>query len=194
MNSARWYRSLLKLWPTPDEPPSRCTLEEQYLTRENIPVAVDKCLKYLDTYSTVAERHHHFFNAHPLFANIEQQHPLVIANSTRLLAELRCNAWAVHLLPKVHSAQQVSLLLLLFLRSLAQCTLTEQMLPTWMKLGEQLEAAEGAEGAEGAEEAEGADSGITAFSELLEAVKEKLHALPPIYYATLRRVILCLAK
>lgn len=107
----------------------------------------------------------------------------MIANSTRLLAELRGNAWAVHLLPKVHSAQQVSLLLLLFLRSLAQCVLTEEMLPTWMELGEELETAEA-----------DADSASTEFSELLEAVKEHLHALPPIHYATLRRVVLCLAK
>ncbi len=185
---------MLKFWPSPEDP-ARCTFEEQYLTRENIPVAVDKCLKFIDTYSTVAAKST-LFKAPPLFANIEQVHPLVLANSTRLLGELRANAWAVHLLPAVHSAQQVSLLLLLYLRSLAQCILTEVMLPAWMKLAEKLEKVEKDEDEDEGGDEEPEVSGVEGDEhvDVLEAVKSRLQALPPIHYATLRRVILCLAK
>ena len=159
----------MKFWPTPEDP-EKMVFEEQYLTKHNIPVAIDKCLKFLDTFTLNQKA--------PLFTNIEQQHPLVLANSSKLLADFRANAWNVHLLPQQHSPQQVCLLLLLYLRSMNQCIFTETMLKQWMGIAEQLEQQ---------------DTGAL-DKETLENVKNLLQTLPHINYATLRRIIICLAK
>lgn len=166
---ARWFRAIMKFWPTPEEP-EKMIFEEQYLTKGSVPVAIDKCLKYLDTFNLNEKV--------PLFTNVETAHPIVIANSTKLLADFRANAWAVHLLPQQHTPQQVSLLLLLILRSMNQCIFTEAMLGQWMKIAETIEKEEA-----------GAMSKAT-----LDSLKKMLQSLSFINYATLRRIIICLAK
>src|SRR5699024_8522460 len=121
----------MKFWPTPEEP-DKLVFEEQYLTsKDNIPVAIDKCLNFLDTFTVNQNK--------ALFTNIEQQHPLVLASSTALLAAFRQNAWNVHLLPQQHNPAQISLLLLLYLRSMSQCVFTEAALSQWMKVAQLLE-------------------------------------------------------
>lgn len=42
---------MYKFWQTPREMPENLILEEQYLNKDNVPIAVDKCIKFLDTFN-----------------------------------------------------------------------------------------------------------------------------------------------
>ena len=186
----RWYKSIIKYWRTP-ESLEKMLFEEQYLTSDNIPVAIDKCLKFLDTYNL--NQNEILFNNNNI---LEQPYPHIqqnsLASSTtsivgKLLVEFHSNAWNVHLLPHQHSVNQISILLLLYFCSMNQCVFTEQLLSQWIQIGQSIDNNNNEQ--QRTEQQEQQKEQL-----LIEKIKNLLHIMPEIYYTTLRRVILCLAK
>lgn len=172
-----WKEAVERFWRTP-EVLEKSILAEQYLTKENVPVAIDKCLKFLDTFNRTGGK---------LFTEDgekELKDFLQACNSNNnssllpfeqlgnVLAEIRSNAWEVHLLPQRLSAQHVAFLLFHYLKSMNECILTDLTLPEWLQV---------------AEEEFDLETKRTKLKRLLQM-------LPIVNFASLRRIIIYLAK
>lgn len=195
----RWYQSVMRFWKTPNTPET-LTIEEQYLTKDNVPVAIDKCLKFLDTFTQTgavnlftndgSNSRHNSANSISHYVlpaakgstrsqSLKSRHSKSIQpkeeedSGAKLLNELCYNAWNVHLLPQKHTANQISLLMLQYLRLMNECIFTEWLLPYWLQVIE--------------------DSDVDA-EQRGHLLKKLLQLLPAVNYATLRRVVIFLSK
>lgn len=173
-----WREAVERFWRTP-EVLEKSILAEQYLTKENVPVALDKCLKFLDTFNRIGgelftekgEKDMREF-LQKISANSESGQ-MPVEQLGGLLAELRTNAWEVHLLPQRVSPQHVAFLMCHYLKTMNECILTDLSLAEWLQLTK-VDASD------------------------LETKKTKLkrlvQMLPVVNYASLRRMIIYLAK
>ena len=193
-----WYQSVMKHWQAYSTADKTYSLLEQYLTRENVPIAIDKCLKFLDTFHkkgsvTLFSKDMPTSSRHNLDPIVIKKLPQRSGGGSRsqslknrqtkpevedvsemlLLNEMCTNAWNVHLLPQKYSANTISLILLQYLRSMSECLFTEQLLTYWMQV---------------------ADNVDIEHSERSELLKKLLQLLPQVNYATLRRIIIFLSK
>lgn len=180
-----WREAVERFWRTP-EVLEKSILAEQYLTKENVPVAIDKCLKFLDTFNRIGgklfteagEKELKDFlqacsnNSTATTTNNNSGSLLPFEQLGNVLAELRANAWEVHLLPQRLSAQHVAFLLFQYLKSMNECILTDLTLSEWIQVTEE-------------------DIELEARRAKL---KRLLQMLPVVNYSSLRRIIIYLAK
>nr|XP_027199352.1 uncharacterized protein LOC113793503 [Dermatophagoides pteronyssinus] len=206
-----WFRSIWRFWLVPQHPPEKLILEEQYLNKENVPIAFDKCLKFLDTFNqtglnlfgpmqdsihepTVIMTQNSSLDEKPNQSNSRKRLPghsattpmltdMDLWTQQNILHQLRFDSWNVHLLPQKYNACQISQLMMLYLRSMSECLFTETLIPYWIKLSKTLNRKD---------ESDHSDS--DSINSKTEQIKRLLKFLPPVNYALLRRFIIYLAN
>ncbi|CAG2106239.1 unnamed protein product, partial [Medioppia subpectinata] len=144
-----WYQSFMKLWTVP----AAGTLEDQYLTGDGVPVAVDKCINFVATYGTDTP-------------NLYLQQNLGSPVAQAIVDELRRDAWALQLRVDNHSVHDITCALILYLKSMSECILTEKLYHNWIKANEEDNR-----------------------NERLQKLKILLHLLPIVNYLTLKKLI-----
>ncbi|XP_054152520.1 uncharacterized protein LOC128951295 [Oppia nitens] len=145
-----WYQSLLKIWKKPE---TGC-LEDQYLTNDNLPVAIEKCINFVSTYGADTPNLY-----------IYQNHDSRVSQS--LVTALHGNVWDVQIRIDDYSVHDVCLTVILFLKSLNECILTEKLYHNWIKANEEENP-----------------------NERLQKFKVLLKILPVVNYVTLKKIVL----
>jgi hypothetical protein len=106
----------VRLWSVPEN----SKLEDQYLTNDNIPVAIDKCINFISTYGIETAN---------VFLQQNFQSPIAAA----IVDAFHSNAWELQLKYDTHSVHDITTSLTLFLRSMSECILTEKLYHNWIK-------------------------------------------------------------
>ena len=109
-----WFRLLFRQWTLPHN----ASLSDQYLTAENVPVAVDKCLNFICTYGGLRDKGIYRLNGH--MSTVRTIYDS-LKGSTKI--------WDLHLVPEdgIH-AHDVASAFKLFMRSFSECILTDRLL------------------------------------------------------------------
>lgn len=101
-------------------PGPRTHLEDHQLTREDIPVIVDKCVKFVYSQGCLSEG----------IYRISGVNNRIVA----LLGEFRGNAWSVHISREQYSEHDVANALKRFFRTLSDPLLTQRLRPSWLEV------------------------------------------------------------
>ena len=109
----------IRMWIEGGQSANENELEEQQLTMDDIPVIVDKCLKFITTQGCLSEGIYRI-------AGINNR---IIT----LLEEFRKNAWAVRLNPSQYSEHDVANTLKRFFRTLDNSLLTKELRSLWLQ-------------------------------------------------------------
>jgi len=97
-------------------------LSEQQVTQEEVPVIVDKCIKFVYSQGVMTEGIYRLAG--------------VNTKINKLLSEFRNNAWSVQISREDYSEHDVANVLKRFIRQLNEPLLTENLRATWMKTSE----------------------------------------------------------
>lgn len=115
-NESSRYHSLLKQWTVPQN----STLEDQFLTSDNVPVAIDKCINFVATYGADTP-------------NVYLQTNSQSSVAESIAEAFHSNPWALQLNIEKHSVHDITTALTLFLKSMSECILTEKLYHNWIK-------------------------------------------------------------
>ena len=99
--------------------PENSTLEDQFLTSDNIPVAIDKCINFVATYGADT----------PNVYLQTSQSPV----AETIVEAFHSNPWEIQLNIDKHSVHDITTALTLFLKSMSECILTEKLYHNWIK-------------------------------------------------------------
>lgn len=111
--------NIIEMWVKGAASANKNELVEQQLTMEDIPVIVDKCLKFITTQGCLSEGIYRI-------AGVNNR---IIT----LLEEFRRNAWAVYLNPSQYSEHDVANTLKRFFRTLDNPLLTKDLRQLWLE-------------------------------------------------------------
>ena len=111
--------NIIEMWVNGAASANKKELDEQQLTMEDIPVIVDKCLKFITTQGCLSEGIYRI-------AGVNNR---IIT----LLEEFRRNAWAVYLNPAQYSEHDVANTLKRFFRTLDNPLLTKDLRQLWLE-------------------------------------------------------------
>ena len=111
--------NIIEMWVQGAASAYKNELDEQQLTMEDIPVIVDKCLKFITTQGCLSEGIYRI-------AGVNNR---IIT----LLEEFRRNAWAVYLNPAQYSEHDVANTLKRFFRTLDNPLLTKDLRQLWLE-------------------------------------------------------------
>jgi len=127
-------------------------LADQQVTHENVPVIVDKCVKFVFSHGVMTEGLYRKAGAN--------------TKINKLLAEFRCNAWAVQISRENYSEHDVANVLKRFVRQLEEPLLTDYLKDSFLKA-----------------------AAIKDLDQKLTRYKNLLHQLPAINFATMRKLL-----
>lgn len=118
MHTESWYQVICQAWNLPNESP----LSDHYMTQENVPVIIDKCLNFISTHGTTVQGIYRIAGSS--------------SKVRKLLESLRQNVWNVHIKPDEYSPHDVTSVLKRFLRELPECIMKEKLYILWVRASE----------------------------------------------------------
>ncbi|XP_067129820.1 arf-GAP with Rho-GAP domain, ANK repeat and PH domain-containing protein 1 isoform X2 [Centruroides vittatus] len=118
IHTESWYQVIHQAWTLPPE----SYLTDHYMTQENVPVIIDKCLNFISTHGTTVQGIYRIAGSS--------------SKVRKLLECLRQNAWNVHIKSDEYSPHDVTSVLKRFLRELPECIMREKLYLLWVRASE----------------------------------------------------------
>jgi len=149
------HKLIVKDWKTP----SNSELKDQYLTTDHIPVAIDKCIKFISTYDGLTTRG--IYRVPGQMSIVKPLYDMLKSvNCDKSVLELQLRPEDGYTVHDVVSAMKM------YLQSFDECVLTEKLLPRWMN-----------------------NNNTNDRDSRLRAMKQLLSDLPTVNYCTLKYLI-----